>query len=333
MKAIRPLLILCPLLFAYHAFRPGEQLREVDIQASANVTLKTADFCPFSAEDDDFGSYIKTKIRKEYYSHDCPFIAKKYKKCSSEGYAWQNPKLCSLLEVSQFKEYFKNRTLIFWGDSLSEQIFGSLMCLLTPRKSWRANKTRKIVDRREKPRYCLSTSHEIKICIVYARTPIFSLDYVQKLQENDSILLANFGIHYNHGVRDHDEEALRRDAEILANAIPNFKGRFVWRETSAQHFPTEDGSFNQRAARSSYEIKSFSCKDASILNRGWRNMITTPILRNATKNVLEIGSFSTATPAALHKHGPGRDCTHYCAPGVPDDWARIVMNYIYVHKL
>ena len=199
---------------------------------------------------------------------------------------------------------------------------------------WNANESRKIVDRRgEKPRYCLYTSHKIKMCIVYARTPIFDRDYVQNLLENDSILVANFGIHYNHGVRDHDEEALRRDTELLANAIPNFKGRFIWRETLAQHFPTEDGSFNQRSARSSYELKSFRCRDARSSNRGWRNMITTPILRKVTSNVLEIGSFSTATPAALHKHGPGRDCTHYCAPGAPDDWARIVMNYIFARKL
>ena len=170
-------------------------------------------------------------------------------------------------------------------------------------------------------------SNNIKICFVYSSNPKKNLEYIKGLQGEETLLVANFGVHYNQYKPQNDEVALRKDMEAILPEISKFESKIIWRETSVQHFPSEDGSFSFQV-RKREKVK---CQPVRIQSRGWRNDVTTPLMQNFTPYVLKLGAFSSSIPPSLHRGGD--DCTHFCNPGVTDDWSRILMNYIYTHNI
>ena len=293
-----------------------------------NSLVSNESFCSFSA-DRDFGKYVKVKRRSEYYSKDCPLAANRFKKCLTEGYEWRKPDECELVEISTFTRYFSNRTLILWGDSLTEQLAGSLLCMFldsNTRREVRTNALNKLLRSR---RYCFFVVNNIKICFVYASDPKRHLEYVKALQNEEALVVMNFGVHYNKEKSEKNEVALQRDMESIIPEISKFTSRVIWRETSAQHFFTEDGSFSSEIQKGSG--KSFKCKPVKNQSRGWRNDITTPLMLNVTPYVLQMGLFTSSIPPSLHRGN--NDCTHFCNPGVTDDWSRVLLNYIYTHDI
>jgi len=296
-------------------------------QKSASIDLD-ASFCSFSSGE-DFGKYVKMKRRSEYYQKKCPFVAGRFTKCSTEGYVWQSPSDCNLLEVSEFTKYFKNRTLILWGDSLTEQLSGSLLCLLSDKNTWDERERNTHLALLRKRQYCFLVSNNIKICYVYSSNPKKHLEQILELQNKEALVVANFGLHYNINKTQKDELALKGDIEEFITELSKFTSKLIWRETSAQHFPTEDGSFSSHVKKNSG--KASKCVPVRKQTRGWRNDITTPLMQNATPYVLRIGAFSSSIPPSLHRSE--KDCTHFCNPGVTDDWSRILMNYIYAHNI
>jgi len=284
--------------------------------------------CSFSSER-EFGKYVKVAKRNEYYSKRCPLAARRFKKCFTEGYQWQPPYDCELLEISAFTRYFRNRTLILWGDSISEQLSGSLLCMLSDRKIWHEKDASAYIKLMRKRRYCFTVSNNIKICYVYSSNPKKHLEQILELQNKEALVVANFGLHYNINKTQKDELALKGDIEEFITELSKFTSKLIWRETSAQHFPTEDGSFSSHVKKNSG--KASKCVPVRKQTRGWRNDITTPLMQNATPYVLRIGAFSSSIPPSLHRSE--KDCTHFCNPGVTDDWSRILMNYIYAHNI
>ena len=282
--------------------------------------------CSFSSER-GFGKYVKVEKRNEYYSKRCPLAAGRFKKCLTEGHQWQPPHDCELLEISAFTRYFRNRSLILWGDSMSEQLSASLLCMLSHRKTWLEKDTSAYNKLMRKRRYCFTVSNNIKICFVYSVNPMRHLEYIKGIQNRETLIVANFGAHYNHFKPEKDEVYLRRDIEAIIPELSNFESKVIWRETSAQHFSTEDGSFRFQPQKR----EDSKCSPLRIQTRGWRNDITTPLMEKFTPYVLRLGIFSSSIPASLHRGG--NDCTHFCNPGVTDDWSRILMNYIYTHNI
>lgn len=321
------LFLLLVILLAVSTTKDNLNHKDFRWAGTKNPSNSSASICSFSSEG-DFGKYVKVEKRSEYYTKGCPLVASRFKKCSTEGYAWQNPIDCELLEISAFTEYFRNRTLILWGDSLTEQLSGSLLCLLSDRNTW-YKKGRSSLEMIRKRRYCFLVLNNIKICFVYSSNPQKNLEYVRDLQNADALVVANFGVHYNKKKFRRDEIALKRDIEEFSAKISKFTSKIIWRETSAQHFSTEDGSFSFQVRKRSG--KYLKCQPSSNQRRGWRNDVTTPLMERVTPYVLKIGAFSTFIPPSLHRGG--NDCTHFCNPGVTDDWSRILMNYIYAHNI
>jgi len=306
----------------------GDSFIQKDYNSEEKSDFRTHRFCSFSSER-DFGKYVKVKNRTEYYTKDCPLSAGRYRKCLTEGYEWQNPYDCELLEIPAFTSYFRNRTLIFWGDSMTEQLAGSLLCMLSDKSSWNEKERRASIKLMRKRRYCFSVTNDIRVCFVYSSSPQKKLELVKVLQNEEALVVANFGVHYNKETLQRDEIALRTDMEAVIPEISKFRSKVIWRETSAQHFPPHDGSFIVQARKLSR--RKPKCQPVRIQGRGWRNDITTPLMQEITPYVLRIGLFSSSIPPSLHRGG--KDCTHFCNPGVTDDWARILMNFIYIHNI
>ena len=316
------------LVFTFTAFNGDPSPEGKDTKVIYTQNLSQASFCSFSLED-EFGKYVKVRERSEYYSKDCPLASARFKKCESEGYAWQPPRDCELLEIFSFMEYFKNRTIIFWGDSLTEQLSGSFLCLLSDKSKWQVKGMNKFTKSMRKRRYCVLVLKDIRICFVYASDPTKHVKYILQLQNTQSVVVVNFGVHYNRENPRKNETALQKDIEGLVSKLSNFSSKIIWRETSAQHFPTVDGSFAFQSTNG--HRTDLKCQHLRVQNRGWRNEITTPMVEKVTPYVLKMGSFSSSIPPSLHRGG--RDCTHFCNPGVTDDWSRILMNYIFTHSV
>jgi len=312
-------------LMANHEYITPKVFKMTEMNSSLNFK---DGFCSFSSEK-EFGKYVKVRKRNEYYSKDCPYAAARFKKCLTKDYEWQHPKECKLLEITTFTTYFRNRTLILWGDSMSEQLAGSLLCMLSDRNTRDEMERKAFIKLMRKRQYCFKVLNNIKICFVYATDPKKHLEYVKALQNEEGLVVANFGVHYNKGKSQKNEIALKRDIESIIPVISTFVSKLVWRETSAQHFPSQDGSFSFQDLKTSK--RNSKCQPTRVPSRGWRNDITTPLMQNVTPYVLQVGVLSSSIPPSLHRGS--NDCTHFCNPGVTDDWSRILMNYIYMNNI
>ena len=300
----------------------------VKTSAAQEEEVGQGTFCNFKTSL-NFGEYVRGNVKKEYYEKDCPHVLPRFKKCNSIGYVWEPPKDCELVKISDFIEYYRNRTLIFWGDSLTDQFAGSMMCMLGRRDKWSRKSHYEFAGKLETRRFCLRVRGDIEICFILASTPKHHLGAILKFFEKGAVVIANFGMHYNKEKIGRDEIVLGEDIDMLSRSLMRINSStFIWRETSFQHFPTNDGTFKHSNERSK---KRTVCKAISGVPFSWRNNITTPIIKKVTPHIIRLGQFTSSIPPSLHRGGG--DCTHYCNPGVTDDWVRILMNYIYVNKI
>mmetsp|Transcript_7220 Transcript_7220/g.21810 ORF Transcript_7220/g.21810 Transcript_7220/m.21810 type:complete len:345 (+) Transcript_7220:2965-3999(+) len=326
--------VICVTLLIFICILPNIEANQSIVkwryseESMSHKAFNSKQICPFSSE---FGEYMEVKKRTEYYMKECPFVANRFKGCETRGYSWRPPKDCNLLDIIDFMEYFSNRTLMFWGDSLNEQLAESMMCMLTSRNLWNADGVGNFVASMRKRDYCLKAQNNINICFLYSSRPQKGIERIS-MQVDSTVVIANFGLHYSIGKKGQNDEDLKEDIKWLSNFLPKVKATFLWRETSVQHFPTKDGTFDYKSKKiiRAKTIRA-KCRGFKFPSRGWRNDITTPEMQNSKIKVLKLGKFSSLIPPSLHRGG--KDCTHYCNPGVTDDWARIVMNYIYAHKI
>ncbi|KDD73428.1 hypothetical protein H632_c2187p0, partial [Helicosporidium sp. ATCC 50920] len=147
---------------------------------------------------------------------------------------------------------------------------------------------------------------------------------------HSDVMVVNFGLW--HHLREGDYESLvalfARAASKLQRALP----RVVWRDNSPQHFVIEHGEFPHpdevaqklHGVRGCQPIEGVSLledgrlegADLHVLQGGWRNKISNPILDDW--GIPVVHTWNESVPM-WDAHTPN-ECSHFCAPGVYNFW-------------
>lgn len=260
--------------------------------------------------------------------------------------------------------YLPKRVLIF-GDSLSRQFFGTLLCLLgqgqqkgLTAKEFIWSPDGYIVEG------CVNYS-DIVMEVCYFRSgdyrfpSAFANEYVTFLDNvtKDDLVLANFGVHWNS--RDLPaQNTLKAQCEGFARAVfeRDLQETVIWRETFAQHFWGNYGGVWRPKPPS--KVKYHDCGNAFLKNpseakfAGWR--IRACNMHRHKLKVFEVFEDSLLAPASVHlglvdksllgnrgtigKRGSrhrrvriSSDCTHFKQPGFLDAIAlRFLQEYVLV---
>lgn len=134
-------------------------------------------------------------------------------------------------------------------------------------------------------------------------------------------ILLNMGLHYVSNPVAHftREDYISQMTECLSylNGLvlqhPKKKIRVLWRETSAQHFPTPNGYWPGVRYAASMKLRCSAIADNSTA-ADWRNSDVRDIIRNKKLSQVEIIPFYNVTLPlwTSHVNGHLRDCTHFC---------------------
>lgn len=142
------------------------------------------------------------------------------------------------------------------------------------------------------------------------------------LPNHDSLtVLINVGLHYvSTPVAQFSKEDYYKQVTMVLKYLNSFaedskdkKIRIIWRETSAQHFPTSNGYWPGVKYASSMKLQCVPINDTSP-EADWRNNYVHEIIEtNKFKRVRIIPFYDITVPLwSLHVNGNMRDCTHFC---------------------
>mmetsp|Transcript_33389 Transcript_33389/g.72861 ORF Transcript_33389/g.72861 Transcript_33389/m.72861 type:complete len:390 (-) Transcript_33389:1733-2902(-) len=258
----------------------------------------------------------------------------------------------------RFVDMLANRTLVFFGDSMSRQFFESTACVLYAKLSKHFSSPKTFIPSRISHtriffNKCLRIHGTCRICMYTPNGIPFArkgsqFDMVLPFLSRNDIVVLNFGLWYNKGDSDdinghHSSTATgyganaitlerhcKRMASIIMASGPNLP-TFIWRETSAQHFPFDDTGtyrFGSKKTANSCSDWIISSSEQNFHKANWRNEVCNPIMENAGIPVMRIFNFTALSPASGHigtsgtfgnwKSSTGVDCTHFCSPGIID---------------
>ena len=142
------------------------------------------------------------------------------------------------------------------------------------------------------------------------------------LETHDSLMIfINVGLHYvsnpiqhfsRKDYRIHITEALKYLNDVIIDDKKNKKIRVIWRETSAQHFPTYNGYWPGSKYATDMDVKC-----VPILNltqeADWKNMEVRDIIVRNKFNIYIAPFYEDTAPLYdMHVNGHLRDCTHLC---------------------
>jgi len=150
-------------------------------------------------------------------------------------------------------------------------------------------------------------------------------DFVLLMKPTD-VLLFGFGVAVNSEVIEPGKVSYKRQVLLFfewyksrKDALPHL----LWRETPAQHFRGSNGLYQSSLLGRACESLSFP--DTLVTSKSnWRNIAANSVAHKFHVPVFKIWSLSAARGDAH----VGRDCTHYCLPGIPDIWASLLMENI-----
>lgn len=146
--------------------------------------------------------------------------------------------------------------------------------------------------------------------------------------KKDDIYVINQGMHYGldidrlvahiHEVKDELLKSKDRGARVL------------WRETSASHFDSEEGSHSE-LLREKQNARSAECIPHKYLNAtksyNMYNGRTTPLMKSFGIDVLEVWEATFLGPEWCHI-GAGVDCAHFLQPGITSYFTESLLKYI-----
>jgi hypothetical protein len=135
------------------------------------------------------------------------------------------------------------------------------------------------------------------------------------------LILFNVGLHYVGGdIKQFTREDFRMQLTMalrylnqVATSRPDKKIRVLWRETTAQHFPTPTGYWPGMRYAASLKVGCVEIQDKSA-DANWRNTDVEMILReNNLVNIKVIRFYNLTVPLwTEHVNGHLKDCTHLC---------------------
>lgn len=140
------------------------------------------------------------------------------------------------------------------------------------------------------------------------------------LDTHDSLMIfINMGLHYVTNpvakfTRPDYQAQMLEALTYLNSRAEQVKGkknvRIIWRETSAQHFPTPDGYWPGVKYASGMDVKCVPVKNPQL---DWRNQDLKAIIETHRLNI-SIAPFVEQTLPLWNQHVNGhlRDCTHLC---------------------
>lgn len=104
---------------------------------------------------------------------------------------------------------------------------------------------------------------------------------------------------------------------------PGHTIKVLWRETSAQHFPTPNGYWPGVKYSANLKLQCTAIQDPS-LQADWRNRAIENIILQKNLFTIRIVRFYNVTLPlwSAHPNGKLRDCTHFC-------WFPMLYQYIF----
>ncbi|XP_052177307.1 protein trichome birefringence-like 39 [Diospyros lotus] len=293
----------------------------------------------------------------------CPFIDPQFN-CQKYGrpdkmyqkYRWQ-PFSCSLPSFNgvDFLERWRGKKIMFVGDSLSLNMWESLSCMIY---SWVPEARYSFVKRGS---FGSVTFEDYGVQILLFRTP-FLVDLVNTemgtVLKLDSIrqgnawrgmdmLIFNSWHWWSHAERIQPWDYMQEGNNLYKEMNPlvaYYKGLTTWaRWVNLNIDPAKTKVFFQGISPTHYEGKDWnepskSCYSEALPYFGLRYPAGTPmaavvlnkVLRRIKKPVylLDITGLSQyrkdAHPTLYSGEHPGKDCSHWCLPGLPDTWNQLL---------
>jgi len=242
--------------------------------------------------------------------HTCTFYNTPYTNCTPHEAVG-----VSRIEMSieMNLKLLANTTLFLYGDSIQRQIFREIVCRLGPIKSKKPAMRKKLRNRWDE-------CYEFKLntlILCFSSSGALNdnhpdrevLSKIASLQPNVA-LVANFGVHYNLDTPGDFSKLTDRCLRFSQSASSfGLSKTILWRQTLAQHFNTQHGTFSPKLGRG-------LCREVNnktFIGASWRNSVCDPLFLRSSISIVETFEDSFYAPANLHV-GNG-DCTHFCQPG------------------
>jgi hypothetical protein len=130
--------------------------------------------------------------------------------------------------------------------------------------------------------------------------------------DHQETLVLNFGLHKD--TIDYHEIHHALERWQAYHPPTRRKLQLVWRDTSAQHFPEKGGLFNRTV--------TLPCMPIDDMRAAFTPYKDITRMLSEFPDVHRLPIWSVTAPR-FDAHNP-RECTHWCLPGVPDVWVRLL---------
>jgi hypothetical protein len=142
-----------------------------------------------------------------------------------------------------------------------------------------------------------------------------TISLLQEAGCNGTVVLANIGLHLNNQSIAKDE--YRRMLSFLERLGANERNLIMWREGTAQHFSTDDGTFDPSRREEYTTCQKIEHPKEGDSGIGWRNQVALEVWRELKiKHIVYVPFYKATEPLYdTHKEVPPGallDCTHYC---------------------
>jgi hypothetical protein len=274
------------------------------------------------------------------------------------------PSSCAMgeLDASALHRMLAGRLLLFIGDSIQVQHFSSFACMLHAQDPsnvnrstllWRSpNTLSKRCDGQALCHYehgCVFFNSGLKLCVcavVGLEQRLYSrCKRTYAPRKDDIVYYGSIGIHYTGEMGSKVDPlnvarlAVRETSLVFSTFGYSRSGgrqpgspRLLWREVTAQHFEHPGGHYKQILETDNYNMKTATKQPCSAnhtlqeMNEYQRwNQHTNPIVAAANITVVRVWLM---TAMLWDAHVAFGDCTHWCLPGLPDSWGRILATLL-----
>lgn len=235
--------------------------------------------------------------------------------------------------------------LLMIGDSVMQQFYSALACELEregiwddPAKFTNTDETRTVTLPTSNPSHpeeatsdALATMQFLPIYHLvngrYDRVPQAALHHLRNALKQalgkyrTIVILINMGLHYvDNPVAGFSKDDYRQQMTTVLTTLhqtvldhPDHTIKVLWRETSAQHFPTPNGYWPGVKYATHMKLQCTAIQDVSP-QADWRNRAIEQIIVQHNLFSVQIVRFYNITLPlwSAHPNGRLRDCTHFC---------------------
>ncbi|XP_019158820.1 PREDICTED: protein trichome birefringence-like 41 [Ipomoea nil] len=312
------------------------------------------------------GKWVWDESYPMYNSSACPFIPKEFD-CIKYGrpnqqyltYRWQ-PKHCNLPRFNgkDFLKRLKGKMIMFIGDSLSENNFNSLLCLLSAAAPGRFTTEQKTINSRS---FTVITFQDYGVEVMLF-TSLYLVDIEKEsigrvlklgsikdgeIWKQADVLIFNTWLWWRRtGPKQpwdfiEDGNKIVKDMDRVAAFQASLKTWTKWVETQVDHNKTK--VFFQAVSTSHYNgtewgepgVKNCLKQTTPVNGSSYPAGLPLPvrIVKGALKKMRKPVKYLDITVLSqLRKDGhpsmyngfKGMDCTHWCVGGVPDTWNQLL---------